>query len=624
MRNTTRVFVHTDRDFLKSEPVFDLRKSLAWDSAFSNSPGLIYGLKKHAQQVQCANFCSSFKFSVDFNFIYLFCTCSGVLDPEELFETLNLEIADNGVDMTGHRRPISLPSESMASARTSGISSLRKSLAWDSAFFTSAGVLDAEELSVINRGFRSPELALHPGVKEEILRSAESNSLVNSDGYSLGSLEIDLPDDIRASMRKSRNASSNGASSACKLKREKGREKSHVSRILDASSQVRNAASSGGSNPLSSRKPPKISSRANPSPILPSKRASLSASLSKMDNKATKSADGKHMAISKKMRLRESCSSISSSMPSANSPSAVFPAAPEEFARFCNASADFTRKSPSTPLRRTANFSLAASDSRFRTPLKYSVGNKSELVSSSDSIHLLTTPKSSIYTSPASSIDGWSSESSSSSVKQSSNSSVASPVNTPFREILERHHYGRPCLGHEIWETRIKNPQNNDILACSSPAPGNVSRKLRPSGLRMPSPKIGYFDAENSTGLAQNGGLKFHSGGQGTSSKTESGVSKANLSANRMRYSKHPSAGTITGPVSKSGMKNEGKICLREKRQPLKEHRVLRAYLLGACNKENIVSFENQVDDLSQRMGAIGFSRDLPAGRVLHILPFLE
>ncbi|EEF38473.1 conserved hypothetical protein [Ricinus communis] len=512
MRNTTRVFVHTDRDFLKSEPVFDLRKSLAWDSAFSNSPG----------------------------------------------------------------------------------------------------VLDAEELSVINRGFRSPELALHPGVKEEILRSAESNSLVNSDGYSLGSLEIDLPDDIRASMRKSRNASSNGASSACKLKREKGREKSHVSRILDASSQ--NAASSGGSNPLSSRKPPKISSRANPSPILPSKRASLSASLSKMDNKATKSADGKHMAISKKMRLRESCSSISSSMPSANSPSAVFPAAPEEFARFCNASADFTRKSPSTPLRRTANFSLAASDSRFRTPLKYSVGNKSELVSSSDSIHLLTTPKSSIYTSPASSIDGWSSESSSSSVKQSSNSSVASPVNTPFREILERHHYGRPCLGHEIWETRIKNPQNNDILACSSPAPGNVSRKLRPSGLRMPSPKIGYFDAENSTGLAQNGGLKFHSGGQGTSSKTESGVSKANLSANRMRYSKHPSAGTITGPVSKSGMKNEGKICLREKRQPLKEHRVLRAYLLGACNKENIVSFENQVDDLSQRMGAIGFSRDLPAG----------
>ncbi|XP_048231420.1 uncharacterized protein LOC8263370 isoform X4 [Ricinus communis] len=508
MRNTTRVFVHTDRDFLKSEPVFDLRKSLAWDSAFSNSPGLIYGLKKHAQQVQCANFCSSFKFSVDFNFIYLFCTCSGVLDPEELFETLNLEIADNGVDMTGHRRPISLPSESMASARTSGISSLRKSLAWDSAFFTSAGVLDAEELSVINRGFRSPELALHPGVKEEILRSAESNSLVNSDGYSLGSLEIDLPDDIRASMRKSRNASSNGASSACKLKREKGREKSHVSRILDASSQVRNAASSGGSNPLSSRKPPKISSRANPSPILPSKRASLSASLSKMDNKATKSADGKHMAISKKMRLRESCSSISSSMPSANSPSAVFPAAPEEFARFCNASADFTRKSPSTPLRRTANFSLAASDSRFRTPLKYSVGNKSEL--------------------------------------------------------------------------------------------------------------------ENSTGLAQNGGLKFHSGGQGTSSKTESGVSKANLSANRMRYSKHPSAGTITGPVSKSGMKNEGKICLREKRQPLKEHRVLRAYLLGACNKENIVSFENQVDDLSQRMGAIGFSRDLPAGRVLHILPFLE
>ncbi|GKE63034.1 hypothetical protein Tco_1513401, partial [Tanacetum coccineum] len=34
---------------------------------------------------------------------------------------------------------------------------LRKSLAWDSAFFTSAGVLDPEELSMINKGFKETE-----------------------------------------------------------------------------------------------------------------------------------------------------------------------------------------------------------------------------------------------------------------------------------------------------------------------------------------------------------------------------------------------------------------------------------------------------------------------------------
>lgn len=69
----------------------------------------------------------------------MFSTDSGVLDPEELLETLNCKMGENGSDMTGHMEPKSIPFESTLTP-TNGIGNLRKSLAWDSAFFTSAGI----------------------------------------------------------------------------------------------------------------------------------------------------------------------------------------------------------------------------------------------------------------------------------------------------------------------------------------------------------------------------------------------------------------------------------------------------------------------------------------------------
>lgn len=214
---------------------------------------------------------------------------------------------------------------------------------------------------------------------------------------------------------------------------------------------------------------------------------------------------GEGIAMSKKMCLRESCNIISSSKPSTKSPSSVLPAAKNEFMGFCYASGDFTGKSPSNPRRRTTDSRLAACGSSVRAPLKYLVKNKTKLVSSSDSICLPSTPKLSSYISPASSIDGWSSESSSTSINQRSKSSAASLVNTPLREIYfdfssskasdsERPRYGK-TLGHEIHETKLMDIQFNNVLMCTSTGSPNVSRKPTPSGLRMPSPKIGFFDA---------------------------------------------------------------------------------------------------------------------------------
>ncbi|KAG8645219.1 hypothetical protein MANES_10G042100v8 [Manihot esculenta] len=508
--------------------------------------------------------------------------------------------------------------------QTSSGCDLRKSLAWDSAFFTSPGVLDAEELSIINGGLKRPETLPFPKFEEEIWRSTESNSTINSDCYSLASLEIDLFDDIKASIHKSRDASSNRATSTCKLKREKGTQNGHASKTPDSSSRLKYAGSSGESK-SSSVKPPKVSARANPSSIIPSKRASLGTNHVKLDNKATNSTCGEGIAMSKKMCLRESCNIISSSKPSTKSPSSVLPAAKNEFMGFCYASGDFTGKSPSNPRRRTTDSRLAACGSSVRAPLKYLVKNKTKLVSSSDSICLPSTPKLSSYISPASSIDGWSSESSSTSINQRSKSSAASLVNTPLREISfdfssskasdsERPRYGK-TLGHEIHETKLMDIQFNNVLMCTSTGSPNVSRKPTPSGLRMPSPKIGFFDAENSAVLAQDGGLKFQSGVQETSSKSGIGINNASGSANRTRYGKHRLAGTSTGPLSKTGAENEGKIYSCEKKQPLKEREDMRVicpennvHRLGENNKENIGSLANQVDDLSQRMGAIDFS----------------
>ncbi|KAL6503127.1 hypothetical protein OROHE_023756 [Orobanche hederae] len=80
---------------------------------------------------------------------------------------------------------------------------LRKSLAWDSAFFTSAGVLDAEEFTTMITGTDKSDKHILPGIQEEITGSTESLSTLGSDALTLETLEDDLFVDIRASIQRS-------------------------------------------------------------------------------------------------------------------------------------------------------------------------------------------------------------------------------------------------------------------------------------------------------------------------------------------------------------------------------------------------------------------------------------
>ncbi|KAJ0044960.1 hypothetical protein Pint_06109 [Pistacia integerrima] len=154
-----------------------------------------------------------------------FFTNPGILDPEELFEGLNFrDVASESLEQERTKRNCEI--------------NTRRSLAWDSAFFTSAGVLDPEELCLVNKGFKKCETRLIPEIEKNIWSSAESNSLINSDSSSLASLEIDLFDDSKPSVYETSNAT-NVTASSCILGRENGLQNTQCMKKLDASSAVK-------------------------------------------------------------------------------------------------------------------------------------------------------------------------------------------------------------------------------------------------------------------------------------------------------------------------------------------------------------------------------------------------
>ncbi|XP_031261859.1 uncharacterized protein LOC116120051 [Pistacia vera] len=170
MENSAEIIWQKKKNSLEYETKIDHRKSLAWDSAFFTSPG--------------------------------------ILDPEELFEGLNFrDVASESLEQERTKRNCEI--------------NTRRSLAWDSAFFTSAGVLDPEELCLVNKGFKKCETRLIPEIEKNIWSSAESNSLINSASSSLASLEIDLFDDSKPSVCEMSNAT-NVTASSCILGRENG------------------------------------------------------------------------------------------------------------------------------------------------------------------------------------------------------------------------------------------------------------------------------------------------------------------------------------------------------------------------------------------------------------------
>uniref|UniRef100_A0A2N9IG20 Uncharacterized protein n=1 Tax=Fagus sylvatica TaxID=28930 RepID=A0A2N9IG20_FAGSY len=130
----------------------------------------------------------------------------------ELLESMDANTLEDTIGILEHRDQMPQPSESMEPEmpRRNSKYNLRKSLAWDSAFFTNAGVLEPEELSSIIEGVEKVEKHKLPGIQEEIHRSADSISTLESlesESLTLESLEGDLFEDVRASIQKSSKVS---------------------------------------------------------------------------------------------------------------------------------------------------------------------------------------------------------------------------------------------------------------------------------------------------------------------------------------------------------------------------------------------------------------------------------
>ncbi|KAI8013750.1 hypothetical protein LOK49_LG05G00619 [Camellia lanceoleosa] len=463
----------------------------------------------------------------------------------ELLEVVNAEKVVDTADVNSQMEHLP-PSESSEpeGTRKSAKCNLRKSLAWDTAFFTSAGVLDPDELSSMIEGVDKGRKHFLPGIDEEICRSTDSLSTLESD-LTLESLEADLFEDIRASIQKSSKASHMASSS----KAPSGETETQPIRTLkkvDLTSKnmmnpkpaskkpnigmqgpgkltKQSSGFSQGTQPVarnggptsSLEKAPKVIGRSNPISSAALKRSSLCGNQVKSENDKEKSASvpGKVAPSTKIHGLGGSCRTVhkpalSSKASSSSSSTLTKTKPPPKSSSSTDSSGSASSAnvgiSPVNSTRRkivSSSVNPTSSSSILKTQAKVALKKKGQ---SGLSACLMSSKLSSNNTSPASSISEWSSESSSSTstVNQRSNTSRASiDTSSPCTSLdnvapspLDHRNQSNDQISdrHEMKATRLssENVNTTSMQTGAQVRPGIV----KPSGLRMPSPKIGFFD----------------------------------------------------------------------------------------------------------------------------------
>ncbi|KAL2566068.1 hypothetical protein AAZV13_19G143000 [Glycine max] len=388
---------------------------------------------------------------------------------------------------------------------------LRKSLAWDSAFFTSAGVLDPEELTIIIEGVEKDEKPELPSIQEDVYKSCESISTLASDSLTFESVEMegDLFEDVRASIQKSSKKSSPAASNikvpsspsvplfqTHDSSKKVGMVSCNKMKVPPASKNPSAGMQGFGkmtkkNNPIFPQIPQHVATRRESSILMQSKvpgRSSLSSTIpSKRDslgNPHVKSERDKAKRIVDRVSSVAKASVVRGSRGSVPKPT-------------------LPSKSPSGPTVSTRTKSVTSTSSVVKTPSRVASRNKAEPEISSLS-RLMSATKLSSSISPASSISDWSSSESSSTTsmaKRVCNSSRPSIDCGSSRKVLlntdadQGTHPQTPLSDSSL--ERQEARQSGIISQKERTVPGAtvlppVSKK--PSGLRLPSPKIGYFD----------------------------------------------------------------------------------------------------------------------------------
>ncbi|XVF55421.1 hypothetical protein PTKIN_Ptkin06aG0034700 [Pterospermum kingtungense] len=435
--------------------------------------------------------------------------------------------------------------------RKNGKYNLRKSLAWDNAFFTSEGFLEPEELSSMLGGKEKGEIHTLPGIKEDVNKSSDSLTTIDSETLTLETLEADLFEDIRASIQKSnivsKTANSSGKkelktidsrtmSSSRKLEsttQDKMKQKAAPKKpnivVKDSGRTLKQSVARTGELTSSLHKPPKGMSRVGPISTTPTKRVSLGAKNFKMEKDA-KSVNGRGTTQVKTPALGGSRNVVPRPTLSSKSSSRSPASSKSELTTSCSSlesCASISSKKSSLNMIKQKNDSTRRnpSPSGYTTnyPAKIALKGKSQAGHSRLSTSSKSSTKLSSSVSPASSIGEWSSESSSSNSAANRRSNVVRvSIDTGSRKRLttdhdahqvldsQNHPSGQCSLGDGVEVTGSLNESVNRVSTGGSQLLHPAS--MKPSGLRMPSPKIGFFDGVRSSGRTPNGTLLSHPG----------------------------------------------------------------------------------------------------------------
>ncbi|XLU19578.1 hypothetical protein S245_055644 [Arachis hypogaea] len=459
------------------------------------------------------------------------------------------------------REPCSNETSDVEKPKKNSKCNLRKSLAWDSAFFTSAGVLDPEELSSIIEGVEKEEKHALPGIQEDVYKSCDSLSTLGSESLTLEmeSQEGDLFEDVRASIQKSSDKKLSLASGKSKVASAvSGLQTDEASKRIHIASRNKIKAPPTSKNPSAAQGLGKITKRNPTFPQLPQKpvatrRESSISKQSKVPGKPSpiSTLSSKRVSLGEHLKAKRiiggqkllqhnffnfslwqkdaffmsycSCFYLISSgnvhsVPKASVVQDSHGILPKPSVSYKSPSVpSLSSKTKSATSTSAGTLKPPSSRSAVSTPSKIASTNKTEYGPSNLS-SLMSVNKHSSSISPASSISDWSCESSSS-------ASMAKNV-CNSRTRIESSSSRQILSDTDVERTNSQNLQNDSSIeglkiqhtmfgsSSARIAPGETvfpPAPVKPSGLRLPSPKIGFFDGVKSSVRTPRGGMQPHS-----------------------------------------------------------------------------------------------------------------
>ncbi|KAM3406632.1 hypothetical protein ACQJBY_000605 [Aegilops geniculata] len=420
--------------------------------------------------------------------------------------------------------------QSPKKAKPKGGVNLRKSLAWDKAFFTSEGVLDTEELGIVNSTFcKSQGSRLLPGIAEEMRRSMESTtSSLESESFVLESLETELFDNVRASIQRTlgkpdkapvvASASSKTPRAAAKVPPVTARK--GVDRIPQTQSKIRPPASISNGSVGGSKQRPQVTlkepaaarvavskaAEAKPSskppralPRVATMRASINTAVTSgiSDKRSSTGGVVNRQAVAKSANssagipsrpgggTKNNSTSKSGALSSAANPS--LRSAPMAGGKTKSPTLiSKNRTAQRIPIRSSSRSDISKVDPARASRNKSHGEGASPTISPSSSVDSMSSVISGVSTASTVGRASHTSETfstRSSSLSPSNRKSNDHPPTTLRRPVIVTEGQASGAFADNVKSNVDTSTQGNGF---------------KPSGLRRPTPKIGYFDAEKS------------------------------------------------------------------------------------------------------------------------------